>query len=123
MPARRNAASRAGPTGKFSNAYNTNGRSNSGERTLGTGGTDDKKVDEIYSGKSLAPKHIPIPVVPVDGQLTFEGLSLIISIVATCLQLLNLYRTVWWLPYSYNSYTMVRRVFTMHQYTYSHQTR
>lgn len=107
---RRNAASRAGgPAGKSGGAAYAganSGRSNSGERAAGTS-ADDKKIDEIYDGKSLAPKHVPIPVVPVDGQLTFEALSLIISIVAACLQLLNLYRTVWWLPHSYNGYSMV----------------
>lgn len=108
---RRNAAGRAGPNGRSGSSYagsaNVNGRSNSGERAIGNS-VDDKKIDEIYGGKSLAPKHVPIPIVPVDGQLTFEALSLAISIVAACLQLLNLYRTVWWLPYSYNNYSMVR---------------
>ncbi|XP_070159327.1 transmembrane protein 39A isoform X1 [Polyergus mexicanus] len=106
---RRNAAGRAGPNGRSGSSYagsaNVNGRSNSGERAIGSS-VDDKKIDETYSGKSLAPKHVPIPIVPVDGQLTFEALSLAISIVAACLQLLNLYRTVWWLPYSYNNYSM-----------------
>lgn len=95
---RRNAAGRAGPNGRSGNcagSANVNGRSNSGERA----------IDEIYE-KSLAPKHVPIPVVPVDGQLTFEAVSLIISLTAACLQLLNLYRTVWWLPHSYNNYSM-----------------
>ncbi|XP_067216362.1 transmembrane protein 39A isoform X2 [Linepithema humile] len=106
---RRNAASRTGPIGRSGNTYtslaNVNGRNNSGERTIGNI-TEDKKIDEIYGGKSLAPKHIPIPVVPVDGQLTFEALSLFISIIAACLQLLNIYKTVWWLPHSYNSYSV-----------------
>lgn len=106
---RRNAASRTGPIGRSGNTYtslaNINGRNNSGERTIGN--TDDKKIDEIYGGKSLAPKHVPIPVVPVDGQLTFEALSLFVSIIAACLQLLNIYKTVWWLPHSYNGYSVV----------------
>ncbi|XP_063993463.1 transmembrane protein 39A [Diachasmimorpha longicaudata] len=66
---------------------------------------DDKKLDTPNS-RLLAPKHVPIPAVPVDDQLTFEALSLGISIMAACLQLLNLYRTVWWLPQSYNDYSM-----------------
>jgi len=84
-----------------------NGRSNSGER-ISANGIDDKRLDEIYGGRSLAPKHIPIPAVPVDGKLSFEALSLVVSIIAACLQLLNLYRTVWWLPNSYNGRSMVR---------------
>jgi len=107
---RRNAVSRTGSTARSGNgnvsSVNTNGRSNSGERTSANS-ADDKRFDEIYGGRSLAPKHIPIPAVPVDGQLGFEALSLIVSIIAACLQLLNLYRTVWWLPNSYNGYTMV----------------
>ncbi|XP_071626132.1 transmembrane protein 39A [Temnothorax longispinosus] len=107
---RRNTVNRTGPTAKsggsnVSSANTNNGRSNSGERASANG-ADDKRLDEIYSGRSLAPKHIPIPAVPVDRQLNFEALSLIVSIIAACLQLLNLYRTVWWLPNSYNGYSM-----------------
>lgn len=108
---KRNAVNRTGPTARSSSSNvssaNANGRSNSGERAS-TNGTDEKRLDEIYNGKPLAPKHIPIPMVPVDGQLSFEALSLIFSIIAACLQLLNLYRTVWWLPNSYNGHSMVR---------------
>lgn len=107
---RRNAVSRTGPTARSSSGNasspNANGRSNSGERASANG-ADDKRFDEICSGRSLAPKHIPIPAVPVNTRLSFEALSLVVSIIATCLQLLNLYRTVWWLPNSYNGYSMV----------------
>ncbi|XP_011165741.1 transmembrane protein 39A isoform X2 [Solenopsis invicta] len=106
---RRNAVSRTGPTARSSSGNasspNANGRSNSGERASANG-ADDKRFDEICSGRSLAPKHIPIPAVPVNTRLSFEALSLVVSIIATCLQLLNLYRTVWWLPNSYNGYSM-----------------
>lgn len=57
--------------------------------------------------RTLAPKHVPTPPLRVDGQLTFEALSLIFGIIGACLQLLNLYRTVWWLPHSFNEYAMV----------------
>lgn len=106
---RRNAASRTGPTGRSGGAYasstNANGSSNSGERAIGTN-VNERRMDETYNGKSLAPKHVPIPVIPVDGQLTFEVVSLGVSILAACLQLLNLYKTVWWLPYTYNIYSI-----------------
>ncbi|XP_018406097.1 PREDICTED: transmembrane protein 39A-A [Cyphomyrmex costatus] len=108
MPgAKRNVVGRTGSFVRSSNvsSANINGRSNSGERAS-TNGAEDKRLDEIYGGRSLAPKHIPIPAVPVDGQLGFEALSFVVSIIAACLQLLNLYRTVWWLPNSYNGYTM-----------------
>lgn len=71
---------------------------------------DEKKNnlgDQLSIGRTLAPKHVPIPTIPADGQLLFEALSLGTSLVAASLQLLNLYRTVWWLPQSYNEYSMV----------------
>lgn len=105
MPPGRRNASRYGPAGKSGNNYSSVGRGNSGE-TAGSG-VDDKRIDDGYGGKCLAPKHVPMPVVPVDGQLAFEALSLVIFVVSSCLQLLNLYRTVWWLPYSYTGYSMV----------------
>ncbi|XP_050479759.1 transmembrane protein 39A isoform X4 [Bombus huntii] len=104
---RRNAASRNGQSksqANFSVSSNIGIRSNSGERTAGNG-ADDKK-SELCGMKALVPKHVPIPVVPVDGHLTFEALSLVVSIIAASLQMLNLYRTVWWLPHSYNNYSM-----------------
>lgn len=107
---RRNTVNRTGPTARSSSgnvgSANANGRSNSGERASANNSVDDKRLDEIYNGRSLAPKHIPVPAVPFDGQLSFEALSLVVSIIAACLQLLNLYRTVWWLPNSYNGYSM-----------------
>lgn len=70
---------------------------------------DEKKYSDNVNNvnRLLAPKHVPIPTVPVDGQLTFEAISLGISVIAACLQLLNLYRTVWWLPQSYNDNSIV----------------
>ncbi|XP_078043036.1 transmembrane protein 39A isoform X2 [Augochlora pura] len=105
---RRNGASRNGQTKtqtSFSGSSNITVRSNSGERSTGCG-VDDKKSDDLCGVKTLVPKHVPIPVIPVDGHLMFEALSLVVSLVAASLQMLNLYRTVWWLPHSYNSYSM-----------------
>ncbi|KAJ8985360.1 hypothetical protein NQ317_008393 [Molorchus minor] len=48
-----------------------------------------------------APKHFPFPNTPVDDDLFFEFLLWFFSVVAAGLQYLHLYRTVWWLPYSY----------------------
>lgn len=106
---------------------NPGGRSNSGRpqfNSSGTthggigapnsiGGIDDKKISDTWNGRPLAPKHVPIPVVPVDGQLSFEALSLGISTIAVGIQLLNLYRTVWWLPQSYNEYSMVIKIYNI----------
>ncbi|KAJ8675443.1 hypothetical protein QAD02_011229 [Eretmocerus hayati] len=62
--------------------------------------------EHMSLGRPLAPKHVPIPTIPVDGQILFEAVSMGTSIVAASLQLLNLYKTVWWLPQSYNEYSM-----------------
>ncbi|XP_066594836.1 transmembrane protein 39A [Prorops nasuta] len=110
MPSgKRNTTNRSGTTGKvqtiIASNLSSNCRSNSSERISVTG-IDDKKIEEYYSTRCLAPKHIPIPAIPVDSQLTFEALSLVVSSFAAGLQMLNLYRTVWWLPHSYNNYSM-----------------
>ncbi|XP_076303904.1 transmembrane protein 39B isoform X4 [Lasioglossum baleicum] len=105
---RRNGASRNGQTKShtsFSGSTNTTVRSNSGERIAGYG-VDDKKSEDLCGIKTLVPKHAPLPIIPVDGHLTFEALSLAVSLIAASLQMLNLYRTVWWLPHSYNNYSM-----------------
>ena len=84
--------------------------SNIGSSSFSSGngnGADDKKSGDPLGVRLLAPKHVPIPSIPVDGQLMFEALSLATSIIAACLQLLHLYRTIWWLPQSYNEYSMV----------------
>ncbi|XP_017889783.1 transmembrane protein 39A isoform X1 [Ceratina calcarata] len=105
---RRNAAGRNGQT-KFqtglSSSANIGIRSNSGERTAGSS-ADDKKSEELCGIKTLVPKHVPIPAVPVESHLMFEALSMVVSIIAAFLQMVNLYRTVWWLPHSYNNYSM-----------------
>lgn len=82
--------------------------------------TEEKKSNDGMNGRLLAPKHVPIPAIPVDGQLTFEALSFGISIVCASLQLLNLYRTVWWLPQSYNEYSMVLKIFIHYLHLYHH---
>ncbi|KAJ0183479.1 hypothetical protein K1T71_001455 [Dendrolimus kikuchii] len=54
----------------------------------------------------VPPKHIPFPYIPQDGPLLFEAMTFVFTLVATGLQFLNLYRTVWWLPYSYANQAM-----------------
>ncbi|XP_059057452.1 transmembrane protein 39A [Achroia grisella] len=49
---------------------------------------------------TMPPKHIPFPYIPQDGTLLFETMTFIFTLVATGLQFLNLYRTIWWLPNS-----------------------
>lgn len=54
-----------------------------------------------------APKHFPFPNTPVDDDLFFEALMFCFTITAASLQFLHLYRSVWWLPHSYNNQAMV----------------
>ncbi|XP_049872510.1 transmembrane protein 39A [Pectinophora gossypiella] len=55
---------------------------------------------------TLAPKHIPFPYIPQDGELLFEAMTFVFTLVASGLQFLNLYRTVWWLPHSHTNQAM-----------------
>ncbi|EFX81380.1 hypothetical protein DAPPUDRAFT_303413 [Daphnia pulex] len=48
-----------------------------------------------------SPKHISISYVSSDHSLVYESVVLFYSLSAFLLQILHLYRTVWWLPQSY----------------------
>merc|ERR1719187_3238271 len=52
------------------------------------------------------PQPVPIPDIPHDSPITFEVTMFCYTTIALLLQYLNLYRTVWWLPHSYNNQTM-----------------
>nr|XP_018908197.1 PREDICTED: transmembrane protein 39A-A-like [Bemisia tabaci] len=70
--------------------------------------------DDLYKykcgsqGKLTAPKHIRLPKIVEDSALMFEIVMFVFTYAATFFQFLNLYRSVWWLPHSHTSYTMVR---------------
>lgn len=49
------------------------------------------------------PKHFPFPNIATESDLTFEFGMFIFTAVATELQFLHMYKTVWWLPHSYNN--------------------
>ena len=49
------------------------------------------------------------PELPLDGAMTFELIVFAYSMVAMMLQLLHLYRSVFWLPHSYNNNAVVRK--------------
>lgn len=61
------------------------------------------------SSKVVTPRHIPLPVLPHDSSLTFEVIMFTFTAMATFLQFLHLYRSVWWLPQSYTRYSMVKK--------------
>lgn len=53
------------------------------------------------------PKHIRFPDVPYNSELLNELMMFAYTIIAAAMQFLHLYRTVWWLPESNTSQTMV----------------
>lgn len=55
------------------------------------------------------PKHIPFPDVPQSSEMLNELLMFGYTSLATSLQFLHLYRTVWWLPESHTKYAMVSK--------------
>lgn len=46
-------------------------------------------------------RHSRIPELPLDGSLLFEFLLFLYLLVALFVQYINIYRTVWWYPYSH----------------------
>ncbi|CAG7728703.1 unnamed protein product [Allacma fusca] len=52
---------------------------------------------------NLIMKHIRLPPLPRESNLMFEMILLFHVTIFTSLQFLHLYRTVWWLPQSFNS--------------------
>ncbi|KAK9511404.1 hypothetical protein O3M35_000065 [Rhynocoris fuscipes] len=61
---------------------------------------------EGNQSKAVSPKHMPVPALAHDSNVTFEVLMFMFTATATFLQFLHLYRTVWWLPKSYTRYAM-----------------
>ena len=55
----------------------------------------------------VQPKHAPIPEIAPDHTVVFEGMVFLFSVSALCLQYINLYKTVWWLPHSNANYALV----------------
>ncbi len=70
--------------------------------------------DQSEIGSSSVPaamlysRYLPPPDIPTDSNFTFEVIVFCYSMVAMLLQLLHLYRSVFWLPHSYNSNAVVR---------------
>lgn len=46
-------------------------------------------------------RHSRIPKLPLDSGLLFEFLLFLYLLVALFVQYMNIYRTVWWYPYSH----------------------
>ncbi|XP_041350642.1 transmembrane protein 39A-like isoform X2 [Gigantopelta aegis] len=54
----------------------------------------------------VLPKHASIPEIPGDSNLYFEVMLFIFGVIVMCLQFINLYKTVWWLPHSHSNYAL-----------------
>ena len=57
---------------------------------------------------AVLPKHAHMPDIPRDTNISFEGLLYVFGVIVMCLQYINLYKTVWWLPHSHANYALVR---------------
>ena len=73
--------------------------------TLGPGGASSHatRASNGIATLVVVPRYTDIPT---DGNLFFELLLLVYCLVALGLQYINIYRTIWWIPNSYNSYAM-----------------
>ena len=70
-------------------------------------GQVDEGDGQRISNNLTPPRHSHIPEIPMDGNLVFELMVLCNSILGLGLQYVNLYKTVWWLPYSHANYALV----------------
>lgn len=56
----------------------------------------------------IQPKHIRFPDVPYSSEMVNELMIFAYTLIATAMQFLHLYRTVWWLPESNTNQAMVK---------------
>ena len=56
---------------------------------------------------AVLPRHAHIPDIPGDTNISFEAMLYIFGVIVMCLQYINLYKTVWWLPHSHANYALV----------------
>jgi len=77
-----------------------NNVNNRTEATEGSEGASPFHADQSST------KHISISYAACDPTLVYESVVLFFSLSAFFLQLLHLYRTVWWLPQSYTQYAV-----------------
>lgn len=87
----------------------TNKESSESADDFSTRGDSADEPEQSTEGLSAPPppKHIPFPEVPQSSELINELLMFGYTVLATSLQFLHLYRTVWWLPESHTRYAMV----------------
>lgn len=76
--------------------------------SLSKGYGDGERAPIMFESNGLAstPKHVSLPKLPTESELTFEAQTMLLFLVSMLCQYLNLYRTVWWLSQS-NTNTVV----------------
>ena len=68
---------------------------------------DDGDAGSPLASIVMQPHHSHIPDIAPDSNLIFEGMVFMYSVMTLCLQYINLYKTVWWLPHSNAKYALV----------------
>lgn len=72
-----------------------------------SGHSDDRDNNMIpLATMAVLPKHAHIPEIPGDTNVSFEVMLYIFGVFVMCLQYINLYKTVWWLPHSHANYAL-----------------
>lgn len=87
---------------------NSNGMSDNGATNgnLADGLLDDRQLPN-NPAYPTQPKHLRFPDVSFHSEVLNELVMFAFAVIATAMQFLHLYRTVWWLPESHTSQTMV----------------
>uniref|UniRef100_A0A182IZM4 Uncharacterized protein n=1 Tax=Anopheles atroparvus TaxID=41427 RepID=A0A182IZM4_ANOAO len=78
----------------------TNNDTNNAPTGFGGAGEDGESMYTPF------PKHVPYPNVEHNSELLNEFVIFFFTIIASITQFMHLYRTVWWLPNSYNRKSM-----------------
>ncbi|XP_071112423.1 transmembrane protein 39A-like isoform X1 [Haliotis cracherodii] len=101
MPGGRRILSRI----QSSSSYPSSVHKGSGASGISNG--DDRETNMIpLASMVVLPKHASVPEIPGDSNLYFEAMLYVFGIIVMCLQYINLYKTVWWLPHSHSSYAL-----------------
>ncbi|XP_052811219.1 transmembrane protein 39A-B-like isoform X3 [Mya arenaria] len=76
-------------------------------KSLCAGHSDDRDANLIpLATMAVLPKHAHIPEIQGDTNISFEAMLYVFGFIVMCLQYINLYKTVWWLPNSHANYAL-----------------
>jgi len=100
MPSSRRIFSRI----QSGNTYSSAGKSSGSSAGHGQEETSGNVVP--LASMVVLPKHSYLPEIPTDSNLYFECMLFVFGFFMMCLQYINLYKTVWWLPQSHAQYAL-----------------